>query len=134
MNKCCFVGWIANDVELKEGRGNVKYVRIRVAVRRSGPVKEDQQRYDYIPCVAFNKTAEFISRYFKKGDYISLTTSYRTSKYVPQDGETKYSHDFWVEDAGFCSPPANGGNSGAGVENVNAAVEPSVQVPLEIPF
>lgn len=103
MNMCCFVGRIATDLELKQG-GNVPYLRFRVAVRRPVSKKEGETDTDFVPCVAFRKTAEFIANNFKKGDFISLVTTYRTDKYVAADGTSRTTHDFYVEHAEFCSP------------------------------
>lgn len=103
MNMCCFVGRIATDLEIKESN-NVSYLRFRVAVRRPVSRKEGEPDADFVPCVAFNKTAEFIHRNFKKGDYISLITTYRTDKYTTPDGTSRTTHDFYVEHAEFCSP------------------------------
>lgn len=101
LNQCNFVGWIANDLEMREGN-NTKYLRFQVAVRRNN--RKDGQKYDYVPIVAFGKTAEFINQYFNKGDYIYLNTKFRTSKYTGSDGNVRYSRDFVVTEAGFCSP------------------------------
>lgn len=111
MNKCHFVGRIATDLELKEGNGT-PYLRFRIAVRRPVRSKDGEVQTDFVPCVAFNKTAEFIAKYFKKGEYIALSTAYRTDQYQTQDGATRYTHDFFVEEANFCSPASRDNGNG----------------------
>lgn len=109
LNQCNFVGWITNDLEMREGN-NTKYLRFQVAVRRNNG--KDGQKYDYVPIVAFGKTAEFINQYFNKGDYIHLNTKFRISKYTGSDGNVRYSHDFVVTEAGFCSPVSRSNQQG----------------------
>lgn len=111
MNACSFVGRIATDLELKES-GETKYLRFKLAVRRQrGKDKDGNPITDFVPCVAFGKTAEFIHKYFKKGDYIFINASFRSDKYTANDGTTKIMYDFYVENAGFCSSSSNSRNT-----------------------
>lgn len=110
MNVCSFVGRIATDLELRES-GDTKYLRFRLAVRRPR-ARDKENNTVFVPCVAFNKTAEFIAKHFKKGSFIFVVTSFQTDEYVADDGSKKTSYAFYVNEAGFCTPaPSNGSNS-----------------------
>lgn len=99
MNSCHFVGRIATDIELQHSSNGLAFMRFRIAVRRPRS-KEDKP--DFISCKAFGQAAEFIAKYFKKGDPIWLETSYRPDQYTDQSGNTQHTHDFIVNEVGFC--------------------------------
>jgi len=134
MNNCTFVGRIVNDLELQYGANDVAFMRFRIAVRRQ---RSKEERMDFVPCKAFNKTAEFIAKYFKKGDPIWVETSYRTDQYEDSAGTTRYTHDFVVNNAGFC--PSNGARNGDAAANGNStgaskAASESPAASFEFPF
>ena len=57
---------------------------------------------DFIDCVAWEKTAEFINRYFGKGNMIAVTGSLQTRKYEDRDGNNRTAFEVVVRDASFC--------------------------------
>ena len=74
MNKVIEMGRLTADPELIHSPNGTVYTRFSIAVNRRG-AKEGQQQADFIPCVAFGKTAEFITKYFSKGRMIMLEGS-----------------------------------------------------------
>jgi single-strand DNA-binding protein len=139
LNRCMFVGKIVSDVELQYS-GDMPYLRFRLAVRRPRSNKNGQQT-DFVPCVAFRSTAEFISKYFKKGDYIYIVASYRADEYQAEDGTRRRSHDFYVDEAGFCTPPprSEDGRSedvinGDWADRPAAGPAPADGLSIELPF
>lgn len=94
MNNCSFIGRIANQPELRFTPGNgMAVLKFSLAVNRK--FKKDE--VDFINIVAFNKTAEIIQSYFKKGDMIALETHVQTGSYNAQDGTKRYTTDFIVD-------------------------------------
>ena len=59
-------------------------------------------RSDFINIVAWNKTAEFVSKYFTKGDLIALTGSIQTRKYEDKDGNKRTAFEVLADDVSFC--------------------------------
>lgn len=86
MNKVCLVGRLARDpFELR--RSNLTAViNFTVAVDNNRSKKEDENSADYIPCVAFNKTAEFVEAYVKQGMLVSVEGRL-TSSIFEKDGK-----------------------------------------------
>ena len=89
MNNIVLIGRITKDPELKytnNGNGNTRFT---LAVQRN------KEETDFINCVAWEKTAENIAEYFKKGSQIAVQGSIRTGSYE-KDGRTVYTTDVWV--------------------------------------
>ncbi len=104
MNKVILIGRLTKDAELLKPTGADVMTRFCVAVRRRF-AKENKT--DFINCVAWEKTAEFIYKYFKKGDMIGICGSLRVEKYE-KDGETRYNTCVNAEDAYFCGGKVSG--------------------------
>lgn len=80
MNTVNLLGRLTDNPEVKAAKSGGSVLRFRIAVDR--PVSKDKERKaDFISCVAWDSTAEFINRYFVKGSPIAITGSLRTSQY-----------------------------------------------------
>lgn len=102
MNTVNLVGRLTRDPDAKTTNSGLALSRFSVAVDR--PFKDKQTgEYgaDFPNCVAFDKTAEFINKYFSKGQRIGITGRLQTGKYEHQDGHTVYTTDVVVERAEF---------------------------------
>ena len=71
-------------------------LKMTVAIRNPMKDKDD----NFVPCVCFGKTAEFVNKYFKVGSPISIGGSFSSSKYE-KDGNTMVSYEIIVNNAGF---------------------------------
>lgn len=99
MNNCVFVGRLTKNPELRTN-GDTTVTRFSIAVDRR--FKKDEA--DFISCVAFGKTAEFIDKYFSKGNRIGITGEWRTGSYTNKDGQKVYTNDCVVSSAEFVEP------------------------------
>lgn len=99
MNLCVMTGRLVRDPETKVA-GETTVTRMTVAVDRKYK-KEGQQDADFIPCVAFGKTADFISKYFTKGMKIAIEGRWQTGSYTNKDGQKVYTNDCVVESVEF---------------------------------
>ena len=63
--------------------------------------RESKDKTEWHKCIAWEKTAEFISKYFKKGSYILATGHLQTRHYEDKDGKTTYITEIVVENAEF---------------------------------
>ena len=98
MNNVSLIGRLTKDPELKTTQSGLPVCRFTVAVDRT--YSKDQT--DFINCIAWRKTAEFISSYFSKGKRIALTGSIQTGSYTDKDGKTVYTTDINVNNVEFC--------------------------------
>ena len=88
MNSINLIGRIANDLELRTTGTGKSVINFNLAVNR--PVNyEDVQQVDFIPIQAWNKTAENLNKYQKKGSQISVEGSLRIEKYSDAEGNNK---------------------------------------------
>lgn len=111
MNQVILVGRLTKDPEIKYGNNGATITRFSVAVDRRYS-KEGEQSADFINCVSFGKTAEFIEKYFKKGNRIAIVGRIQTGSYKKQDGTTVYTTDVIVENVEFVeSKNSSGGNA-----------------------
>lgn len=114
MNKVILMGRLTREPEIRysQGGSNMCIARYTLAVdRRFG--KEGEQSADFIPCVAFGKSAEFAQMYLYKATKIMVTGRITTGSYVNKDGQKVYTTEVTVEDQEFCeSKSANSGSAG----------------------
>ena len=102
LNHIVIMGRLARDPELKRTGSGVAYVKFSVAVERDIPDKNTGERaVDFIDCVAWRKTAEFISNYFTKGSMIVVSGRLQINKWVDNDGSTRYSSEISTENVYF---------------------------------
>lgn len=122
MNRVTLIGRLTADPELKQSASGVSSVRFTVAVDRQYKDKQTGERQsDFISCVAFRQTAEFISRYFTKGKMIAIEGSLRNNNYKDKKYQdvTHYSYDVFVEQAEFCGDKSGDQNQNGGQQNYN---------------
>lgn len=95
LNHVTLLGRITKDLEIRQTQGGTAVLKFTVAVDRG----KDKQA-DFITCVAFGQTAEFIGRYFGKGKMIAIEGNIHTGSYE-KDGRTIYTFEVFVERVSF---------------------------------
>ena len=102
MNKCILVGRLTKDPEIRytQGQEQKAVARFTVAVDRKVK-REGEQSADFIPCVAFGKTAEFIEKYIFKGTKVVIEGRWQTGSYKSKEGATVYTNDCVIESIEF---------------------------------
>lgn len=106
MNAVQLVGRFTRDPDVRYTDGGLSIARFTIAVDRRFK-KEGEQAADFISCVAFGKTAEFIEKYFCKGMRIGVTGRIQTGSYTNNDGAKIYTTDVVVEAAEFVESKSN---------------------------
>ena len=101
LNKAILVGRLTRDPELKSTQSGVSVLNFTVAVPRRYKDANGERQSDFINCVAFRQTADFISNYFKKGNMISIDGSIQTRSWDDNEGKRRYTTEVVVNDAGF---------------------------------
>lgn len=134
MNKSILMGRITRDIELKQTQNGTATISFTIAVNRRF-AKEGQQQADFINCVAWRGTAEFISKYFNKGSMIAVVGSLQSRSWDGQDGKKQYVTEVIVDEvyfAGSKKETPTGGNS-----DDNSALDGFAEVPPgedDLPF
>ena len=105
INKVILGGRLTADVELKATPQGVSVCSFSIAVNRRAS-KEQEQKADFINCIAWRNTAEFISKYFKKGSSICISGSVQTRSWVDKNGQNRYATEIIADEAYFVDSKA----------------------------
>ena len=108
MNNVSIMGRLTSDPELRQTQSGVATCRFTVAVDRGFKNKQGERESDFISCIAWKNTAEFISKYWSKGKMIAIDGSLRTGSYQDKNHSdvTHYTTDVNVNQAYFCGDKA----------------------------
>ena len=106
MNSVNLTGRFARDPDVRYTDGGTSIARFTVACDRRYK-QEGGPTADFINCIAFGKTAEFIEKYFRKGMKIELTGRIQTGSYTNQEGNKVYTTDVVAEQVGFAESKAS---------------------------
>lgn len=103
INKVILMGRLTADPELKMSQSNVPVLRFTVAVNRkqTGNSQDGKATADFIDCVSFYKSAEFISKYFKKGSSIIVFGSLQIDIWKDKNGNNQRSARVVVDEVQF---------------------------------
>ena len=114
LNVVVLMGRLTADPELRSSSSGVSYCRFTVAVDRGYTKPGEEKKADFINCVAWRQTAEFVSRYFSKGSMIAVQGSIQTGSYTNRDGVKVYTTDINVDNVSFTgSKRETSGDSGS---------------------
>ena len=111
LNKVVLCGRLTADPELNQTQQNgIAVVSFTLAVNRRftrGADGQSNSQADFISCVAWRQTAEFISRYFKKGSSLCVTGSIQTRTWNDNTGAKRYATEVVVDEAMFVDSRAD---------------------------
>lgn len=115
MNNVTLLGRLTADPETRysQGENAIAITRFHLAVDRRFKRQGDEQTADFISCVSFGKTAEFIEKYFRKGQRLCCSGRIQTGSYTNKDGQKIYTTDVVVENAEFCENKSSSTNADA---------------------
>ena len=136
MNQVQLVGNLTRDPEGGTTQSGIAYCRFTVACQRRFTNAQGVREADFISCLAWRQTAEFIQRYFSKGSRIGLVGSIQTGSYTAQDGSKRYTTEVLVDNVEFVSSRSDGGGqaaqsvqTGGGQTNRNGTIPGIMQPP-----
>jgi single-strand DNA-binding protein len=86
LNKAVLMGRLTADPELKYTPSNVAVVRFTLAVERNHAPQGEERKADFIDIQAWRQSAEFVSKYFRKGQLVAVEGAIQTDTYTDKDG------------------------------------------------
>lgn len=107
MNVVCLLGRLTATPELKTTQSGVSVTSFSVAVDRTYQPKGAERQTDFINCVAWRNTADFVCRYFQKGQRIALQGSLQSRSYTDKNGNNRTVFEVIVDNAFFAESKAN---------------------------
>ena len=90
LNRISIMGRLTADVELRKTQSGTPVAAFTVAVERDFKGQNGEKETDFINCVAWKHTAEFITKYFKKGSMAVISGRLQTRNYDGNDGKKVY--------------------------------------------
>ncbi len=100
LNKVVLIGHVVADPELKQTQSGVSVTTFQIGVTRRF-TKGMEQTSDFFTIVAWRTTAEFICKYFKKGNAICVCGSLQSRSWTAQDGTKRYTVEVVADEASF---------------------------------
>ena len=131
MNKWIGIGRLCNEPEVTSGKNGNSIAKYRLAVNRDYK-KDGQQEADFLNCVAFGKSADFVQGYLHKGMKIAVEGRIQTGSYE-KDGVKHYTTDIIVERCHFCESK-NASTKAEEQPLPHSDVNGYVEVDEELPF
>ena len=119
MNKVILMGRLTRDPDVRysQGEQTTAVARFTLAVDRRFK-REGEQAADFISCVAFGKTGEFLEKYCHQGTKLVIEGRIQTGSYTNRDGQKVYTTDIVVESCEFAESK-NTNNSTANSNSVD---------------
>lgn len=115
-NKAIIMGRMVSDPELRQTESGISNCRFSVAVQEDYKNKDGSRDVDFITCVAWRQTAEFVTRYFKKGQPILIDGKLKSRTYE-KEGQKHYETYIKVAEARFAGGNTNNSSDSPVAEN-----------------
>lgn len=135
MNKWLGCGRLARDPEVRYSQGDkpTAVARFTLAVDRKFKTNDGQEA-DFISCIAFGKTAEFVEKYFTKGMKMIAEGHIQTGSYTNKDGQKIYTTDINVEQVEFAESKGSGSSKPQPSESETGIMNIPDGIDEELPF
>lgn len=123
MNKIMLIGRLTKDPELRYTQGGTAVASFTLAVDRRFSNQNGERETDFINCVAWNKSAEFVANYFHKGKQMALEGRLQVRSYDGNDGQRRWVTEVVAEQVEFVGSKSDnaGGNNRQDYQNNNNA-------------
>lgn len=130
MNKIILMGRLTRDPEIRYTQtSNITVANFSIAVNRRFKREGDTETADFFNVVAWNKTGEFVGKYFKKGQQVLVTGRLQNRNWTDQQGVKHYATDVIAEEVEFADSKKNSDSDNfsdafGGTVDTNAQVAP----------
>ena len=119
LNSIIIMGRLTADPELRTTSSGLSVSSFTVAVDRGYAKPGEEKKTDFIPVVAWRSTADFVSKYFRKGSMIAVQGSLQTRNYEDKNGNKRTAFEIIADQVSFCGSKAESGSYNN--DNTNAS-------------
>lgn len=113
-NKAILIGRLTADPELKQTQSGISVCSFSIAVDRRFSGRDSERKTDFINITSWRQQAEFVCRYFHKGDVIGVEGSIQTRNYEDKNGNKRTATEIVTDNVFFTGAKSgNSGNSGS---------------------
>ncbi len=138
VNNVVLIGRLTKDPEIRyTATTNTMVASFTLAVERRFVKQGEERQADFIPIVVWNKSAEFASKYFKKGMQVSVVGRIQTRSWDDQNGQKRYVTEIIAEELGFADSKReqeNGFNNNVNETFGSIVDAPSADIPATNEF
>lgn len=127
MNKVILMGRLVADPETRYTQSNIPMTRFRIAVNRPGKPQEGQPSADFFQITAWRSTAEFVGKYFRKGQQVLVEGYLRNNTWTDPQGVKHYSDDIHAEQVYFADSKRDSGPYAGDVQAAPQVSSPGFQ-------
>lgn len=119
LNVAVLMGRLVADPELRHTPNDVAVTSFTIAVDRSYVKSGAERQADFIDIVAWRSTAEFVCKYFRKGQLIAVQGSIQTRSYQDKDGNKRKAFEIVADNVHFAESKRDSGTPGSGYSGSN---------------
>ena len=113
LNVVAVMGRLARDPELRQTMTGKSVAAFRIACDRGYKGQDGRSQADWLDVVAWDKLAEFVCRYFAKGQMIAVSGRLQTRSYQDKNGNTRTAVEIVARTLAFCGGRAESGSAPA---------------------
>lgn len=108
LNSVSLMGRLTADPELRHTPNDIAVTTFSLAVDRSYVKQGQEKQTDFINIVCWRHTAEFVSRFFRKGQLVAIHGSIQTRRYEDKDGNKRTAFEVVADNVYFAEPKRDG--------------------------
>ena len=121
LNSIIIMGRLTADPDLRSTSSGLSVTSFTVAVDRGYTKAGEERKADFIPVVAWRQTADFVSKYFRKGSMIAVQGSLQSRSYEDKNGNKRVAYEVIADQVSFCGSKSESSTGGAPRMNDTAA-------------
>ncbi len=134
LNVIALMGRLVADPELRHTPNGIATCTFRIAVDRSFVRQGEERKADFIDIVAWRQSAEFVCKYFRKGNLIAVNGSLQTRNYEDRNGNKRTAYEVVADNIHFAESKGSSGNYSGGNAGYSApAAAPSAPAQHAVP-
>ncbi len=111
INNVTLMGRLTKDPELKNTLSGISVTSFALAVDRKYQPKDGEKQTDFIDCVAWRSTADFVCNHFHKGSMMAVEGEIQTRTYTDKEGNKRKATEILVENVSFCGSKNESGST-----------------------
>lgn len=112
MNRVILMGRLTGDPEMRYTQNNMGVARFSLAVDKRQKSQDGRREADFFNVVSFQQTAEFVSKYFKKGQQVLVEGRLQNNNWTDKDGNKRTTTEVIVDQAYFADSKRDGASAG----------------------
>ena len=134
LNVVALMGRLVADPELRHTPSGVATCTFRIAVDRNFVRQGEERKADFIDIVAWRQSAEFVCRYFRKGNLIAVNGSLQTRNYEDKNGNKRTAYEVVADNIHFAESKNSSQASGSGYAAPAPADAPRAAAPAPVSY